>query len=113
MVFKSALATILLAASLFAAERPNIVQDAEDFEQPGAILFRGVTEQDEVRIDGELLPAQGLARIQYNLLIAPGEYIVSIKLAGSQRECSSSVRVAAGETVRPMCVRQQPHIITD
>jgi hypothetical protein len=55
-----------------------------------------------------LLPAQGLARVHYNLLVAPGEYVVTIKLAGSLKECTSRVRVAAGETARPECVRQQP-----
>jgi hypothetical protein len=112
MVFKSALATILMSASLFAA-KPNIVHDAEDFDQPGIIQFRGITEYDEVRIDGELLPPQGLARMSYNLLIAPGEYVVAIKLASQGKECNFRLRVAPGETVRPACTRQQPDVLTD
>ena len=101
---KSALATILLSASMFAA-KPSIVHDAEDFEQPGVLQFAGITQEDEVRVDGELVPAKGLARTNYNLMVAPGEYVIAVKLAGAAKECISRVTVVAGSSVRPKCVR--------
>ena len=104
MIRKTTLAAILLSASMFAA-KPNIVHDAEDFEQPGVLQFQGLTEEDQVHVDGELVPGKGLARMKYRLLVAPGEYVVTVKLADSLKECVSRVVVDAGRTVRPKCVR--------
>lgn len=105
MICKSALTTILLGASLFAAES-NIVHDAEDYEQPAVIQFHGVTEQDEVRVDGELVPAKGLARMNYDLLIAPGEYVVAVRLSGATKDCVLRVKLTSGQNIRPKCISE-------
>jgi hypothetical protein len=99
------LAILACAASLFATQ-PSVVHDAEDFERPGVLHFVGVSAADEVRIDGELVPAKGLARVNYRLLVAPGKYVVAVKLASSGKECLSRVTVAPGASVQPGCDAQ-------
>ena len=83
----------------------GVVQDHEDFEQPAVIAFQGITERDEVRVDGELVPAKGLALAQGKLMIAPGEYVISMKLAGSGKECVSTIVVNEGDVATPTCSR--------
>lgn len=104
MFHTSALAVILLAAPVLAVNL-TLVQDAEDSERPAVLQFPTVTERDEVRVDGELVPPKGLARANYNLLIAPGEYVVAVKFAGAAKECESRVRVLSGQVLTPNCER--------
>lgn len=110
MVLKTALTIILLSSSILAAEQSGI-PDRKDFEQPGVIQLQGVGEKDEVRVDGELLPAKGLARVGYNLLVAPGEYVITVKLAASGQECVARVTVHPGERVRPNCLRSREDLV--
>jgi hypothetical protein len=95
----------LVAASLW-AETPVVLHDEEDMQQAGAVQFRGVTEADEVRVDGEVVNAKGLARSRYLLLLAPGDYEISVTVAETGKTCAARVTVLPAETVTPACERQ-------
>jgi hypothetical protein len=99
------LIAVLLVGPLF-SEQPSILHDEEDVRQPGAVRFQGVTEADEVRIDGEVVNAKGLARSNYVLLLAPGQYEIRVTAADAGKICVSRVTVSPEETVTPRCDRQ-------
>jgi hypothetical protein len=102
MLRNALLTGLVFGASLF-SQAPTVIHDDEDAEQAGAVRFQGVTEADEVRVDGELVNARGLARSGYLLLLAPGDYVVSVRNASTGKICSSRVTVAEAETTTPLC----------
>jgi hypothetical protein len=93
---------IAMSVSAF-AQSPSVVHDDEDTIQPGSIQFQGVTQADEIRLDGEVVNAKGLARSKYVLLLAPGNYVVSVRRAETGESCTARVAVRASETVTPIC----------
>jgi hypothetical protein len=105
MLFRfAAMAVLLFSFSAF-AQPVSVTHDEEDVASPGVIRLHGVTTKDSVLLDGELVHAEGLARARYNLLVAPGTYILSIWLAGSDRICNSRVTVKPQEVVTARCLR--------
>jgi hypothetical protein len=87
--------------------------EVDDQAQPGIIQFAGLTEQDTVSLDGEVVPAGGLRRTGYNLLIAPGIYTVKVHYAETGRTCTSRVVVEAEQTVEPACPRRSSSQLAD
>jgi hypothetical protein len=108
MLFKSMLlACVLAAVPALPETRGGEAIDSEEVEpQPGIIQFAGITSADLVSIDGEELPAEGLRRARYRLLIAPGIYTLKVRYAETGRTCTSRVVVAEERTVEPACGRR-------
>ena len=90
----------LLLSALFTASVFGVIRDEEDAQKAGSIHLQGITEADEVRVDGELVNAAGLARGGYVLLLAPGEYFITVKKADTGKTEASRVRIRQGEDVR-------------
>jgi hypothetical protein len=89
---------VLLAGSV-CGEQPRLLHDQEDVQQAGSVHLRGVTEADEVRIDGEVVNARGLARSNYRLLLAPGKYEISVKTAETGKVQEYDITVSAARPV--------------
>ena len=91
-----------------------IALDESDVEpQPGIIRLAGIGDADVVTLDGEEIPAAGLRRSRYNLLIAPGIYTVKVRYAETGRTCTSRVVVSEERTVEPACARQSGSRLAD
>ena len=96
--------SLLLAAAL--SVMPAFTETPDETEpQPGVIRLAGVSDADMVSLDGEEIPASGLRRIHYNLLIAPGIYTLRIRSAETGRTCTTRVVVSEHRTVEPACAR--------
>jgi hypothetical protein len=101
------LTTCALFSGCLFGQVSGLIQDQEDQEQAGTLQFRGITEADEVRIDGEVVNAKGLARSKYVLLLAPGTYEISVTARDSGKRCTSEVTVLPAEKITPACARQR------
>ena len=103
--------SLLLAAALsvttaFTETRGAFSMESNENEpQPGVIRLAGVSDADIVSLDGEEIPASGLRRIRYNLLIAPGIYTLKVRNAEPGRTCTTRIVVSEHRTVEPTCVR--------
>lgn len=110
---------LILAAAAFVlpalpqASRAVMPDNTEVEPQPGIIRLAGINDADVVTLDGEEIPAAGLRRSRYNLLIAPGIYTVKVKYAENGRTCTSRVVVAEERTVEPACARRSGSQLAD
>ena len=71
-----------------------------DGRQPGILLLAGLGERDTVYLDGEEVPAAGLARSRNQLLLAPGSYSLKI-ITAEGATCESRLVVQAGKVSKP------------
>jgi hypothetical protein len=103
--------SFLLAAALsvmpaFTETRGAFSMESNENEpQPGVIRLAGVSDADVVSLDGEEIPASGLRRSRFDLLIAPGIYTLKVRNAETGRTCTTRVVVSEYRIVEPACAR--------
>lgn len=108
--------TQILGAALLAgviSAEPQHMPEYESERQPGTLRISGVSDNDRVLLDGELIGSgKRLARFGSKLLVNPGEYTVTI-VSASNGTCVSHVQIEENRTSVARCSNSQDQQVDD
>lgn len=102
------LATLIVAAGLNLAGGGLFAQEQASERQPGVLRFAGLKDTDRVLIDDEVVgTGQRLSKFRYEVLVAAGDYRITVINKDNEEACSVEVNVPENATVNAGCTARQ------